>query len=472
MRFLFSVIDTEGNVATSDEMSAIDTFNNRLVADGHWVMACGIAGPSTATVIDNRGGKGDVAMGTLFDADEYLSGFWVIEAESREQAIALATEGSRCCNRKVEVRQLLQGPAETRPSALRRALPIAVCTAGAALSVKVPGALGLGLADAPDTYAVNLGLLILPWVAALQAWRLDLNLRRWLVGAAVVIAALVAVNALPFGDASATRVLTAIHLPVLGWFAIGAVRAGSEWRTVAARSDFVRFTGEVLLYFALIALGGGVLLGLSVAMFSGLGYDITPAVGDWILPCGAAGGLIIASWLADGSERAMGRVTLIVQRTFTPLFAVVLLVFAATAVPAGLFDTFQRDQLAVYDAMLVVVTALAMYGIAAQTATRRSRGHEWMLVAMAAGGVIVDGLILLAMLDRTLGLGVSPNRIAVLGLNVVLLVNLAAITVLQWRRLAGADVGRPARWTARYLPVLAAWSAVVALVLPIVFLGR
>lgn len=472
MRFLVSVIDTEGNMATAEEMTAIDAFNDRLVADGHWVMACGIAGPSTATLIDNRGGKGDVAAGTLFGAGEYMSGFWVIEAGSLDEAIALATEGSRCCNRKVEVRQLLDIEDDAKPSAVSRVLPLAVCTAGAALSVKAPAVLGLSVADAPDTYAVNLGLLVLPWVAALQAWRHRADRRTWLIGVVAVVAALLAVNLFPFADHSATRVLTAIHLPVLGWFAVGALRAGAGWRTPAAGNDFIRFTGEALLYYALTALGGGVLVGLGVAMFAGLGHDITPAVGDWILPCGAAGGLIIASWLADGSERAMGRVTLIVQRTFTPLFAVLLAIFAVTAVPAGLFDTFQRDQLVVFDAMLVVVTALAMYGIAAQSTSRLHRGHDWMLLAMTSGGVIVDGLILLAMLERTLGLGATPNRIAVLGLNVVLLVNLAAITVMQWRRLSGADVGAPARWAARYLPVLAAWSAVVALVLPIAFLGR
>ena len=107
MRFLLAVIDHEGNLGSPDEMAAIDIFNDSLVSDGHWVMACGIASPSTATVIDNRDGAGLVTAGPVNDVHEYMSGFWVIEAIDRNQALSLATRGSLACNRKVEVRALL-----------------------------------------------------------------------------------------------------------------------------------------------------------------------------------------------------------------------------------------------------------------------------------------------------------------------------------------------------------------------------
>lgn len=106
MRFLISVIDDTAGLASDDEMAAIDAFNDRLQADGHWVFACGLTDPSSATVIDNRAGAGKVTDGPLIDTPEHVSGFWIITAADRDEALALATEGSKACNRKVEVRAL------------------------------------------------------------------------------------------------------------------------------------------------------------------------------------------------------------------------------------------------------------------------------------------------------------------------------------------------------------------------------
>ncbi len=107
MRFLIAVIHDTSETASSDEMAAIDVFNDSLIANGHWEFACGIDGPSTATVIDNRNGAGLVSAGPLVEWPEYMSGLWIIEAADLEQAQQLATEGSKACNRKVELRPLL-----------------------------------------------------------------------------------------------------------------------------------------------------------------------------------------------------------------------------------------------------------------------------------------------------------------------------------------------------------------------------
>ena len=107
MQYLVSVLnDTEG-LATADEMAAIATFNDRLKADGNWVFAGGLAAPDTATVIDNRGGEAMVTDGPFLESKEYLIGFWIIEAPDLDVALKLAAEGSRACNRKVEVRPFL-----------------------------------------------------------------------------------------------------------------------------------------------------------------------------------------------------------------------------------------------------------------------------------------------------------------------------------------------------------------------------
>ena len=107
MQYLVSVIDDETGSATPSEMAAIDVFNDRLQAGGHWVFAGGLGSPSTATVIDNRDGEAVVTDGPFVESKEYLAGFWVFEAPDLDVALKLAAEGSKACNRKVEVRPFL-----------------------------------------------------------------------------------------------------------------------------------------------------------------------------------------------------------------------------------------------------------------------------------------------------------------------------------------------------------------------------
>jgi len=107
MQYLVSVINDTADLATPDEMAAIDAFNDGLIAQGHWVFAAGLAAPSTATVIDNRGEEAIFADGPFLESKEYLAGFWIMEAADLDVALKLAAQGSKACNRKVEVRPFL-----------------------------------------------------------------------------------------------------------------------------------------------------------------------------------------------------------------------------------------------------------------------------------------------------------------------------------------------------------------------------
>ena len=107
MQYLVSVIFDNAGLATPDEDAQIDVFNDRLVAEGHWVFAGGLGGPSTATVIDNRGADALVTDGPFVESKEFLIGFWIIEAPDLDVALKLAAEGSKACNRKIEVRPFL-----------------------------------------------------------------------------------------------------------------------------------------------------------------------------------------------------------------------------------------------------------------------------------------------------------------------------------------------------------------------------
>jgi len=107
MQYLISVINDTDGLATPDEDAAIDVFNDRLKAEGHWVFAGGLGSPSAATVTDNRGGEAMFTDGPFLESKEYIVGFWIIEAPDLDVALKLAAEGSKACNRKIEVRPFL-----------------------------------------------------------------------------------------------------------------------------------------------------------------------------------------------------------------------------------------------------------------------------------------------------------------------------------------------------------------------------
>ncbi|HLJ99513.1 MAG TPA: YciI family protein [Streptosporangiaceae bacterium] len=107
MQYLVSVIYDTAGLATPEEMTAIDTFNEGLIAEGHWVFAGGLGSPSSATVVDNRGGEAMFTDGPFVESKEYLAGFWIMEAPDLDVVLKLAAQGSKACNRKVEVRPFL-----------------------------------------------------------------------------------------------------------------------------------------------------------------------------------------------------------------------------------------------------------------------------------------------------------------------------------------------------------------------------
>ena len=233
--------------------------------------------------------------------------------------------------------------------------------------------------------------------------------------------------------------------------------------------DFVRFTGEWFIYYVLIALGGGVLMGLTAAILEPTGVDVE-RIAEWVLPSGAAAGVIVAAWLVESKQRVVENMAPVLTMLFTPLFAVMLAGAAVVYAVTGLGDAFDRELLGTFDALLLVVLGLVLYGMSAR---EPSSSPDWMdriqLVAVASA-LVLDLMVLGSMIARIGELGFSPNRTAALGLNLVLLANLAGAAWLSARFLRGqSTLHRLERWQTAYLPVFALWAAAVVVVLPPVF---
>ena len=370
-------------------------------------------------------------------------------------------------------KQLVMPPADTgeqKSAALTDAI-VAFCLAvAAAVAIKLPALFGLDLDENEGFYLRNIGLFVLPLVTGYFVWKRGVSVGtvRWL--AAAFVAAGVFANVYPFTPGGNTEALAALHAPIALWIVVGVAYAGGRWREVAGRMDFIRFSGELFIYYVLIALGGGVLTAFTMGIFEAIGIDIEPFFESWILPCGAMGGVLVASWLVETKQSVFENMAPVLARLFTPLFTIVLLVFLGLVLGTGRALDIEREVLIVFDLLLVVVLGLLLYSLSARDPRAPAGPFDIVQLVLVLSALVADAVALWAIAARITEFGFTPNRVAALGMNMILLVNLAWSAVLYLRFLRGrggfADLER---WQTNYLWVYAVWAAMVVIGFPPVF---
>jgi len=370
-------------------------------------------------------------------------------------------------------KQLVDVPAESGDAPARSrtdAIAAFGFAAAAAVAVKLPTLFGVQMVTNEGWYLRHASLFVLPLLTGYFAWKRKLDSRTlaWLA-VAFVVAAIFA-NVYTFVPEGYLEVLTVLHLPMALWLVVGVAYAGGRWSSVAGRMDFIRFTGELFIYYVLIALGGGVLTAFMAMIFQAIGIKIEIFFQQWMIPCGAAGAVIVGSWLVEAKQSVIENMAPVLTRLFTPLFATVLVVFLATLLFTGRGVTDNRNVIIAFDAVLALVLALLLYSVSARDPRAPAGAFDVLQVVLVVSALLANGVALWAIASRISDFGFTPNRVAALGENVILLVNLtwSAVLYVRFLRHRGsfADLER---WQTNYLPVYAAWAAIVVIVFPIVF---
>jgi hypothetical protein len=384
----------------------------------------------------------------------------------------LSREFARVHSERLWKQLVLSGDTDAPgPAGSRRDLLIMVaCAAAAAIAVKLPALFGLEFDTDPSFYQRNFGFFGLLPLAAYFAYRRRLS-RAWIAAVlGLFVVGGVAANAYPLTERSQSIVLTAIHLPLALWLVVGVAYIGGDWRSDRKRMDFIRFSGEWLIYYVLIGLGGGILIGVTAGVFRAIGIDIGDFLVGWLLPCGAVAAVVVAAWLVEAKQSVIENMAPVLTRLFTPLFTAALLAFLVAALWTRSVIDVERNVLILFDLVLVVVLGLLLYAISARDPAARPRTFDRLQLALAVSASLIDVLVLLAVTNRISEWGTTPNKAAALGMNVILLANLA------WTAFLLAEFVRRRRpfehlerWQTRYLAVYAAWAWAVVLVFPPAF---
>lgn len=364
-------------------------------------------------------------------------------------------------------KQLIGDDSASEPSRTSRTLAI-LTAAVAAVLVKLPTLVGMPLdqvltiAPALLLAPVAVYLLVqrrasaLVWAATLVPFGLTAGLLLWY----------------PFlQEPGMTQILAVLHSVVVLWLVIGIAYTNGLWRSSSARMDFVRFSGEWAVYVLLILIGGVVLTAVATAAFGAVGIDVFQVVvPEWIAPCGTAAALVVGAWLVEEKQSVIENIAPVLTRIFTPLFTLALVLLVAAAIAQRDFIDGSRELLIVFDLVLLVVLGLLLYTMSSREQHRAAGWFEWLQLSMVTAAIVVDVLVLIAMLGRIGEYGVSANKLASLGINIILLVNLSGSAFGLIRFLTGhATFAALERWQTAFAPVCLGWAAIVVAVFPPAF---
>ncbi len=347
---------------------------------------------------------------------------------------------------------------------------VLVLAVAAAVAIKIPALFGFRFGVHDGFYARNASLFVFPLLALYFIWKRAWGGLRRLWLALPFLAGAVFANVYPFGKGSDTEVLTALHLPVAFWLVVGFAYVRGRWFADGGRAEFVRFSGELIIYYALIALGGGVFIALTVMLFQSIGIKAERLVTEWLIPCGATGAVLIGSWLVEARRAVMQSLAPMLTRLFTPLFTALLIAFLGVMAWTGSPIKVEREVLIGFDLLLVLVVGLVLYAATARDPLAPPNFFESLQVVLLVSALVVDAAALAAMTGRISEYGFTANRAAALGLNLILLANLARSAwlyagFLRRRRPFAALL----EWQIAYLPVYALWAALVVVLFPPLF---
>jgi hypothetical protein len=387
---------------------------------------------------------------------------------------ALSREFARAHSERLW-KQLVMAPDADEPANTSYAETLVVLglAVAAALAIKVPGLVGIRLSpddELPPFYLRNASLFVFPLLTLYFVWKRGLNFVSGLWLALPFAAGAVFANVYSFRTRGDTEVLTALHLPIALWLAVGFAYVRGRWFADGGRMNFVRFSGELAIYYVLIALGGGVLTGFTFMMFAAIDMNAAWFVGGWLIPCGAVGAVIIGSWLVEAKQSVIENMAPVLTRLFTPLFTVLLLAFLATMAWTGSPINVKREVLIGFDLMLVLVIGLVLYAASARDPQAPPDFFDGLQLLLVLSALVVDGVALAAIAARISEFGFTPNRVAALGENLILLINLAWSAWLYACFLRHrCSFAVLERWQIAYLPVYSIWAALVVVMFPPMF---
>lgn len=349
----------------------------------------------------------------------------------------------------------------------RELLFVIIASLTAGLIAKLPVFLAL---NEESFYQRNIGFIIFPALSAYFAWKNKLSTGKIAFIIAATIAAILFINFLPQVKKSDTLILSCIHLVLFLWAILGFTFVAGHRDNDERRLGYLRYNGDLVVMTTLILIAGGLMTAITIGLFSLIGFNIENFYFENIGIFGLAAAPIAGTYLVQTNPQLVGKVSPVIARLFSPLVLVMLVIYLLAIVYSGKNPYTDREFLLIFNALLIGVMAIIFFSIA-ETAKKTNNSMEvWVLFLLSIVTIVLNSIALSAILFRISEWGITPNRAAVMGGNILILINLILVTV----KLSGllskkSDITGVGKVIASYLPVYFAWTIIVTFVFPFIF---
>ena len=338
----------------------------------------------------------------------------------------------------------------------------------AGLIAKIPDFAGI---DHEYFYPRNIAFVVFPLLTAYFAWKHKVQKKSILIVSAAFLVSVVYINLLP-GDINKTDTLklACIHLPLFLWAALGFTFIGDKLNNNQRRIDFLRYNADLVVMTTIILIAGGLLTAMTFGLFELIDIKIEDFYQQYVIVWGLAAAPIVGTYLVQTNPQLVNKVSPVIAKVFTPLVLVTLIVYLVALIFAGKNPYNDREFLLIFNLLLIGVMAIILFSIAATSKSEESKIGTILLFGLSIVTVIVNSIALSAILFRIFEWGITPNRFAVLGGNVLILTNLLIVAYRLFKTIKdNNEIEKVENSIASFLPIYCMWTFFVAFIVPLLF---
>ncbi len=319
-------------------------------------------------------------------------------------------------------------------------------------------------------YQRNIGFIIFPFLIAFFSRKNKDSLLKIILMLSSLAVFVVYINLLPKNESSDTLFLACAHLQLILWLMLSYSFTGNEFENHEARMNFLRYNGDLIVMSVIILLAGSLFSSITIGLFSIIGIDISEIYVNYIIVWGLPAVPLIATYLIQNNPQLINKVSPIIAKVFTPLTLVTLCIYLPALLNSDKDPYQDRDFLIIFNVLLIGVLALIFFSISEHTKSVVSKTNLILLLLLTSLTVIINSIALSAIIFRIAEWGITPNRLAVVGGNLVILINLLLIGFGLFRSITKNEAveGVEQRITG-YLPLYGLWACIVTFLLPILF---
>lgn len=319
-------------------------------------------------------------------------------------------------------------------------------------------------------FARNLGLVALPLLMIYFIWKQKLEINKILLPLIVVIVSGIYINLLPDNSKSDTLILASIHLPILLWTILGYTFTGGDLKSNTKKIEFLRYNGDLVVMIAVMLLSGALFSAITFGLFELIQVNIQNFYADYVIVWGLSTIPILATFLVRNNPQLVSKISPVIAKIFTPLVAILLLIFLSAFAYTGKNIYQDREFLMVFNALLIGVMAIILFSISEATKNNKNKTSLLFLLVLSILTIITNGIAVSAIGFRLFEYGMTPNRLAVLGSNILIFINIIWITYRLLTNIKGKTTSEDIENTiAVFLPIYGLWTAIVTFVFPVVF---